>query len=158
MKNFVTVIPPSRVVIVDGVSYTLSFYAPEHWHILRWRAPEGVVIFNDGRANRVFSGNEEYVNFVQSFVQMWENKHSILPPASRTPSPPAALLESQHRIEEILTLLPLIDLDKIRPAAELTMSPNSGIALNKLEALEQQAQSLRAELNQLKAEQEGFNA
>jgi hypothetical protein len=158
MKNLVTIMAAPKIIIVDGVKHNVLFIPPSTLRLTRWQGEQGEVTYNDGRPPRPLHGEEDYNQFVKQFVDAWESVHAmLLANGAVIPEPSAASTAARHRVEEILELLPLINLEEIRSAAELILSPDSAAARGKLQALEAQAQGLRDEMSQLKQQIAGDN-
>ena len=138
MYNDVTIIMPDKSVSVDGTGVVIDS-VDTSIHAIQWHNGSGHVEFSDELTpNLIIQGQEDYEKYVRPYVQMWEEiDHNVT-----TTEQYSELTEEQ----QIKNRLSQIDLESVRPLrakAYGTATPEDDA---KLAALEQEVETLRAEL------------
>lgn len=103
MRDQVTVIPGSGVIIVDGMPLACAFKAEGGLHALQWQGGAGVMEYDAGRRGEEIAGAKDYRAKVAPYVALWEDERArqyLSPPlATAVANARAAITARRKRAE-----------------------------------------------------------
>lgn len=148
MKTDVTIVPVDKVVVVDKKAMFLEL--PETskvYHAIQWHGGKGHIEWKDGAPNTEIFGEKHYSQYIQPFVDLWEQEKARLEYEATRPRTEAELREIRKL--EIRTRLNIIDFQLVRPLSEMANNTASDEDKDILSSLMEEKHSLRAELTTL---------
>ena len=95
MRNYVTVVPEDKMIIVDKQALRFDFAAPANLHALQWQEGKGHIEYTDGQPNRSLSV-EDYNVEVAPFVALWQAEYDRLEEEANRPSTPEEAAEAEY--------------------------------------------------------------
>ena len=98
MRNYVTVVPEDKMIIVDKQALRFDFAAPANLHALQWHDSAGHIEYTDGQPNRPLT-SADYDAVVAPFVALWQAEYDRLEEERNRPLTPEkkVLLIRQQR-------------------------------------------------------------
>ena len=98
MRNYVTVVPEDKMIIVDKQALRFDFAAPANLHALQWHDSAGHIEYTDGQPNRPLT-SADYDAVVAPFVALWQAEYDRLEEERNRPLTPekkAELIRQQR--------------------------------------------------------------